>query len=134
MYTKEQRRLYRLANKEKYASYSRKYNKTSKGKESKRRYESKPEVKKVHRDKYVAHPKKRNYTISEKELVKKRARAKVRRVLKKLPCEICGNTKSEGHHVDYSKPLDVRWLCRRHHVAKHKDIGSYTARHTMKPL
>lgn len=34
------------------------------------------------------------------------------------PCEICGTTvKVEAHHTDYSKPLDVRWLCRTHHRA-----------------
>src|SRR5665213_1535561 len=40
--------------------------------------------------------------------------------LKRLPCEICGNPKSEGHHEDYSKPLEVRWLCDPHHKAAHK--------------
>jgi hypothetical protein len=27
------------------------------------------------------------------------------------PCEICGAVKTQAHHADYSKPLDVRWLC-----------------------
>ena len=34
------------------------------------------------------------------------------------PCEVCGR-KAEAHHDDYSKPLAVRWLCRKHHVAHH---------------
>lgn len=34
-------------------------------------------------------------------------------------CEVCGNAKTDAHHHDYSKPLDVRWLCRRHHILEH---------------
>jgi len=33
----------------------------------------------------------------------------------------CGSLKVEGHHHDYSKPLDVVWLCRRHHLALHAE-------------
>jgi hypothetical protein len=36
--------------------------------------------------------------------------------IKRQPCKICGDEKSEGHHEDYSKPLDVIWLCREHHI------------------
>lgn len=33
------------------------------------------------------------------------------------PCEACGSTANvEMHHDDYTRPLDVRWLCRPHHV------------------
>lgn len=34
-------------------------------------------------------------------------------------CEKCGAQKAEAHHPDYTKPLDVEWLCRRHHAAVH---------------
>jgi len=39
--------------------------------------------------------------------------------LKRRPCEKCSSFKSEAHHTDYSKPLDVVWLCRRCHIEAH---------------
>ncbi len=35
--------------------------------------------------------------------------------LEKKPCEFCGEIKVEAHHHDYSRPLDVVWLCKAHH-------------------
>lgn len=54
--------------------------------------------------------------------LKKRARSLVSSAIKKgelqrLPCEVCKDIKSEAHHKDYSKPLRVEWLCRKHHRA-----------------
>lgn len=42
--------------------------------------------------------------------------------IKKQHCEVCGNIKVEGHHPDYSKPLEIEWLCRQHHLKKHQRI------------
>lgn len=39
--------------------------------------------------------------------------------LERLPCEKCGSVKSQAHHEDYSRPLDVRWLCFPCHRAEH---------------
>ena len=39
--------------------------------------------------------------------------------IKKKPCKYCGNPKSEAHHQDYSKTLEVLWLCRKHHRRMH---------------
>lgn len=39
--------------------------------------------------------------------------------LVRQPCEKCQAAKTEAHHDDYTKPLAVRWLCRRCHVAHH---------------
>lgn len=44
-------------------------------------------------------------------------------VLKPSACEECGDEPEprelQGHHEDYAKPLDVRWLCRPCHVEEH---------------
>ena len=37
----------------------------------------------------------------------------------KQPCEVCGEIKVDAHHADYYKPLEVEWLCRKHHLEKH---------------
>lgn len=40
-------------------------------------------------------------------------------------CEMCGVTQGvHAHHDDYSKPLEVRWLCARHHaLIHHKNLA-----------
>ena len=41
--------------------------------------------------------------------------------LNKNPCAICGSRERvHGHHEDYSRPLDVTWLCRDHHREAHR--------------
>jgi len=39
------------------------------------------------------------------------------------PCAVCGNECSHAHHEDYTKPLDVTWLCSRHHHDRHIHLG-----------
>lgn len=36
-------------------------------------------------------------------------------LIKRLDCQVCGKEKTDGHHPDYEKPLEVIWLCRSHH-------------------
>lgn len=69
---------------------------------------------------------KRDWYLRNRE--KKNANTQVRRaiisgLLVRQPCEVCGNPDSQGHHEDYSKPLDVRWLCVRHHMDRHLEIN-----------
>ena len=46
-------------------------------------------------------------------------------VLLKSPCWECGSVDSVSHHVDYSKPLDVIWLCSKHHLQLHTEHRGY---------
>ena len=57
---------------------------------------------------------------------KRKAHNKVKNALRsgkihRHPCCICGN-KAEAHHEDYSKPLEIIWLCREHHSKRHIEI------------
>jgi hypothetical protein len=36
-------------------------------------------------------------------------------LLTRKPCTVCGAVPAEGHHTDYDRPLDVVYLCVRHH-------------------
>ena len=47
----------------------------------------------------------------KKTAQQKVSKAKKAGLLKKSPCENCGKETSQAHHDDYSKPLEVRWLC-----------------------
>ena len=56
------------------------------------------------------------------------ARIRVKNALKfgrlmKQPCQRCGEIANvHAHHDDYSKPLDVMWLCPLHHRQRHKEL------------
>lgn len=67
-----------------------------------------------------------------KNRVKVRAQDKVKyeircgRMVRK-PCEVCGDIRSHAHHEDYSKPLDVNWLCPKHHADRHAQLRKAAA-------
>jgi hypothetical protein len=89
--------------------------------EQKKYYLKNPEKKKLHQNQ--SH---KNRISTPEGLFKLLARdftnsAKRLGFLKKMPCEICGEEKVDAHHDDYMKPLDVRWLCRKHHVEYHNN-------------
>lgn len=62
----------------------------------------------------------------ERHPVEEAARRAVRAAVEsgrlvRQPCEKCGAEIAQAHHDDYSKPLDVRWLCRLHHDEHHRE-------------
>lgn len=100
-----QRRLkWRLENPEKYLEQKRRYRvvNAEKSRRSVRKYQNEnPEKLRAHRLVYWA--------VKSGKLTKH-------------PCYVCGNEKSEGHHYDYTKPLDVIWVCRKHHRQEHEKM------------
>ena len=73
------------------------------------------------RDKKLASLKKYRDSHKIEDAVRlKLNRAVKRGIVLKKPCEICQKSPADAHHSDYSKPLEVIWLCRRHHKAWHK--------------
>jgi hypothetical protein len=47
---------------------------------------------------------------------------KDRRIIRPETCSRCNKTaRIEGHHPDYSKALEVVWLCRPCHVEEHRN-------------
>jgi hypothetical protein len=43
------------------------------------------------------------------------------------PCESCGGAGAQLHHADYSKPLEVRWLCAQCHGREHRQPNTRLA-------
>lgn len=42
--------------------------------------------------------------------------------IKRQPCEVCGEPEAEAHHKDYSRTLEVSWLCKKHHEEAHSKL------------
>ena len=66
----------------------------------------------------------RKNSPSEEQRFKDNVRVKAYHAIRsglliRKPCEICGEKKVEGHHDDYNKPFEVRWLCGHHHREHH---------------
>lgn len=63
--------------------------------------------------------------------VKDNARKAVRRAvlrgqLQVESCLFCDFEDTQAHHHDYSQPLDVTWLCARHHGLVHRQVDEHT--------
>lgn len=102
--TKRDVRLHRLSNPEKVRAYDNARNDNP----------HRVARRKERFDQFVAeHPQKRAAHIAVGNAVRDGR-------LMKLPCAFCHSSgKVEAHHHDYSKPLDVTWLCKPCHRRFH---------------
>jgi len=96
-------RLYRLKNLKQLQEYKRSYNAKWRKEHG---YPSEKKYKKLYPEKMKAHQAVFRAIQSGK--------------LEKKPCQFCGSVKSQAHHDNYTKPLEVRWLCPLHHTAWHR--------------
>ena len=110
---------YRETHRDKIREYNEQYqeNNPVKVKAWDRQYRDthREKINKARRASYYANPEKpRAYRAI--------ANAIKRGILIKQPCEMCGATERvDAHHDDYSKPLEIRWLCKTHHKQFHKE-------------
>lgn len=61
----------------------------------------------------------------EKSLAKSRLQHKIteKKIMKPSCCSICGKkTNLQAHHSDYSRPLEVLWVCDSCHKMIHKEL------------
>jgi len=83
-------------------AYSREYYRKNK----KKRLKSMKAYQDKNKDKYKSRQTLRNAVAAGK--------------IEKTPCKDCGETKVEARHQDYSKPLEVEWLCKTCHADRHR--------------
>lgn len=109
--TKEERneyyREYRKRNREKLRKYNREYNKNWRAENG---YHNEEKSKLRYPEKQKARGKISNEIIMGR--------------LERKPCAICGQENAQAHHPDYSKPLEVEWLCPLHHTEAHKKLST----------
>ena len=96
------------------AEIQREYRKTQKGKDRDSRYNSSKKHKDACYRYWAKRPlaQKANYSITNA--------VRDGRIIKPDNCESCGKKcNPEGHHDDYSEPMNVRWLCTKCHKQWH---------------
>lgn len=88
------------------------------GNRAKKKYceNNKDKIADIHRKYVKENPKKR----SAHKAIEKQVRLKLISI---EPCEKCGALTVSAHHDDYDKPLDIRWLCSKHHRQWHAENG-----------
>ena len=123
-------REYRKANRERlgriWSEWSKKHSDQI-AEKGRRHYERK--MKRLHGEGYVVgapeNSRGRGFLSDAERKQAYRARRVFRKAIERgkiarQPCAVCGLPDAEGHHPDYSAPLDVVWLCKSHHDETHR--------------
>lgn len=97
-----------IAKRTQYAIYDRERFQQPERKQAALRYQESHRA--LHADKYTARTAVGN-AIRDGRLVRE-------------PCGRCGATPAQAHHHDYSKPLEVEWLCFKCHRAEHGQVAN----------
>ena len=101
-----------------YKIYENKRSNSSKRVNARKQYATTEAYKESHKKSLKKYRERFKYKTIARAILRREVLAG--RITKK-PCEICGETKNiQAHHEDYSKPLDVIWLCPKHHAWIHK--------------
>ena len=122
---KQRAREYRIENIDKVREYDRnRPNKDARREENKLRYKkrmSTEEGRRMEREAKARWQKKNTLKRAAHIIVGNAARDGK---LSPQPCEACFNTHDiHAHHEDYTKPLEITWLCRKCHSKRHKEIN-----------
>ena len=93
---------------------------------------NKPEDQKRYEASFKArHPRRRiEYAAKQRSRYPERYRARnyvavlvYQGKLKRQNCFVCDSPKTQAHHEDYSRPFDLIWYCKAHHVERHKQLS-----------
>ncbi len=96
------------------ARYNR-IHRVARGEYSRQYYQTNRAAKSAHNARYY-----RAHMLEVKAVAKLNYEKSYRGRIKEQPCAICSATENvQAHHEDYSKPLDVIWLCTAHHRQLH---------------
>lgn len=119
---RQKARDYKKNNKEKISEYNALYWEKNHEKITEKRRPKDKAYRALHREEHRI--------SSAKQRIKHREKYKARSIvnhairdgrIERMPCEICGEPKTQAHHDDYDKPLDVRWLCVKCHNDWHRN-------------
>lgn len=117
---------YRKLNKEKKKIYAQQYFVKNRERDREKNQLRKKKWQKKHAEKLRLYNQEyqKHYRDLEENRIKSNARQRaINNTIQPEKCQICGiKTKLERHHKDYSKPLEVVFLCKRCHGKLHRKL------------